>query len=69
MLILLLFQVLPLAHTSGSNRDEVQLVNPQAVNLKAYEARLETAIEDYTRKESSFHLCNSNSHNLIKRNM
>ncbi|KAJ7369450.1 Von Willebrand factor A [Desmophyllum pertusum] len=43
-------QVLPLAHTSGSNRDEVQLVNPQGVNLKAYEARLETAIEDYTRR-------------------
>ena len=42
-------QVLPLAHTSGSNRDEVQLVNPQGVNLKAYEARLETAIGDYTR--------------------
>lgn len=65
MLILLSFQVLPLAHTSGSNRDEVQLVNPQAVNLKAYEARLETAIEDYTRLESSLHLCNSNSHKEI----
>lgn len=44
-----LLQVLPLAHTSGSNRDEVQLVNPQGVNLKAYEGRLETAIVDYTR--------------------
>lgn len=43
-------QVLPLAHTSGSNRDEVQLVNPQGVNLKAYEARLEKAIEDYKRR-------------------
>ena len=44
-----LLQVLPLAHKSGSNRDEVQLVNPQGVNLKAYEARLEIAIGDYTR--------------------
>ena len=49
MVHILALQVLPLAHTSGSNRDEVQLVNPQGVNLKAYEARLETAISDYTR--------------------
>lgn len=46
---MLILQVLPLAHTSGSNRDEVQLVNPQAVNLKAYEAKLEDAIKLYTR--------------------
>ncbi|EDO28327.1 predicted protein [Nematostella vectensis] len=43
-------QVLPLAHTSGSNRDEVQLVNPQAVNLKAYEIKLQSAIDLLTRK-------------------
>lgn len=42
-------KVLPLAHTSGSNRDEVQLVNPQGVNLKAYETKLEEAIGLYTR--------------------
>lgn len=42
-------QVLPLAHTSGSNRDEVQLVNPQGVNLKAYENKLENVIQEYTR--------------------
>ncbi|KAK3738170.1 hypothetical protein QZH41_019678, partial [Actinostola sp. cb2023] len=43
-------QVLPLAHTSGSNRDEVQLVNPQGVNLKAYETKLDAVIKLYTSK-------------------
>lgn len=57
MIHVLVLQVLPLAHTTGSNRDEVQLVNPQGVDLKAYEARLETAISDYKRYNyDSLHL-------------
>ncbi|XP_033127520.1 von Willebrand factor A domain-containing protein 3B-like isoform X2 [Anneissia japonica] len=41
-------EVIPLAHTTGSNRREVQLINPGAVDLEAYEEKLQKAIVEYT---------------------
>ena len=43
------YQVLPLAHTSGKNRTEVQIINPQAANLRSYEEKLTAMIELYKR--------------------
>ncbi|XP_070554779.1 von Willebrand factor A domain-containing protein 3B-like [Ptychodera flava] len=40
-------EILPLAHTTGSNRKEVKLINPHGVNLLAYEERLRRVIEEY----------------------
>ena len=42
-------QVLPLAHTSGKDRTEVQIINPQAANLSSYEEKLKAMIELYKR--------------------
>jgi len=47
-------QVLPLAHTSGKDREEVQIINPQAANLKSYEEKLEKMIDLYKRKLDEF---------------
>nr|XP_006818317.1 PREDICTED: von Willebrand factor A domain-containing protein 3B-like [Saccoglossus kowalevskii] len=43
-------EVLPLAHTTGSNRKEVKLINPHGVNLVGYEERLQDAINDYNKR-------------------
>ena len=40
-------QVLPFAHVSGSAKNRVHLINPNAVNLKEYEEKLEKALAKY----------------------
>ena len=40
-------QVLPIAHVSGGAKNRVNLVNPNAVNLKEYEEKLEKALARY----------------------
>ena len=40
-------QVLPFAHVSGSAKYGVHLINPNAVNLKEYEEKLEKALAKY----------------------
>ncbi|XP_077152982.1 von Willebrand factor A domain-containing protein 3B isoform X2 [Ranitomeya variabilis] len=42
-------EVLPLAHISG-NRKRITLINPQAVNLSDYKAKLQQAIKSYERR-------------------
>ncbi|XP_059819844.1 von Willebrand factor A domain-containing protein 3B-like isoform X2 [Hypanus sabinus] len=45
-------QVLPLAHVS-SNKKQITLINPLAVNLKDYKVRLRQAIQTYEKRLSS----------------
>eukprot|EP00795_Rhopilema_esculentum_P000270 gene270-9918_t len=47
-------QILPLAHTSGGDRTEVQIINPQAANLSSYQDKLKSVIEIYKRKLDEF---------------
>eukprot|EP00794_Sanderia_malayensis_P007171 gene7171-7977_t len=47
-------QVLPLAHASGRDRNEVQIINPQASNLNGYEEKLKATIEEYKSKLDQF---------------
>jgi len=37
-------QIFPIIHTSSGKTKEFQIVNPQAVNLVAYEKKLESAL-------------------------
>jgi len=39
--------VLPLAHVSGRSKKRITLVNPNAVDLNAYEDKVERAIAKY----------------------
>ncbi|XP_053913016.1 von Willebrand factor A domain-containing protein 3B [Cuculus canorus] len=42
-------EMLPLAHV-GSDKKQITLINPQAVNLDAYKEKLEQAIKSYERR-------------------
>lgn len=51
--------MLPLAHVS-SDKKEIALINPWAVNLDAYKEKLEQAIKSYERQVYSpkiYHAC------------
>ena len=43
-------QVLPIAHVSPRDHQNIRLVNPAAVDLPAYDKRLKNAIEEYHQR-------------------
>ncbi|WAR00111.1 VWA3B-like protein [Mya arenaria] len=43
-------EILPIAHVSNKSRRSIKLINPQGVNLKAYEERLLRQIDIYNRR-------------------
>lgn len=43
-------EVLPIAHVSNRSKHQIKLINPNGVNLRAYEEKLERVIDLYNRR-------------------